>query len=231
MDSAPIDLRLLLLLMPLFLLTVSTHEFSHAWVASKLGDPTAKERGRLTLNPLAHLSWKLTVALPILVLVATQLRFIFLLAKPVPINPFRLRSYVRGWRCPFADMIWVGLVGPAVNLAIASLLALVVLSGVFPDTRIGQAVLHLVYLVILINLFLGMINLLPIPPLDGSRLIIGLLPHRYAIFILRYELVMLVAVISALALVAILAGGIDKIMLPPLKWAWSLLGLNPAALE
>ncbi len=217
-----------LLLLPLILLTVSTHEFSHAWVASKLGDPTAKERGRLTLNPLAHLSWKFTLALPILLYVVTLGRFAFGFAKPVPINPYRLRSYARGWKRPFADMIWVGLIGPAVNLGIAGLMVLVVLSGIIPaETKAGWTLLQLVYFMILINLLLGMVNLLPVPPLDGSRLIIGLLPRRHAIRILRYELIVFVGLIASLAVVAILAGGIDKVVLPPLKWVWQVLGLNP----
>ncbi len=222
------DLRLLPLMVPLLLLTVSTHEFSHAWVASKLGDPTAKERGRLTLNPLKHLSWKLTVALPVLLLVATLGRFVFALARPVPVNPLRLRSYTQGWKRPFADMIWVGLIGPAVNLAIAFIMVLVVSSGVIPRTKVGQALLELAYFVILINLLLGMVNLLPVPPLDGSRLIIGLLPRRQAVFILRYELVIFVGLIASLAVVAILAGGLHKVVLPPLAWVWRTLGLNPA---
>ena len=217
-----------LLLLPLILVTVSTHEFSHAWVASKLGDPTAKERGRLTLNPLKHLSWKFTLALPILLYVVTLGRFAFGFAKPVPINPYRLRSYARGWKRPFADMIWVGLIGPAVNLGIAGLMVLVVLSGIIPaETKAGWMLLQLVYFMILINLLLGMVNLLPVPPLDGSRLIIGLLPRRHAIRILRYELIVFVGLIASLAVVAILAGGIDKVVLPPLKWVWQVLGLNP----
>ena len=91
-----------LLLLPLILVTVSTHEFSHGWMASLLGDETAKERGRLTLNPLAHLSWKFTLVLPVLIYIATLGNFAFGFAKPVPVNPLRLRSYVRRWRRPFA---------------------------------------------------------------------------------------------------------------------------------
>jgi len=223
MGFSPIDLFLL----PLIVMTVSTHEFSHGWVASKLGDPTAKERGRVTLNPLAHLSWKYTLVLPVALYIITLGQFAFGFAKPVPINPFRLRSYTREWKRPFADIIWVGLVGPAVNLGIACLLALVVLSGLIPETRVGRAVLEIVYFTILINLLLGMINLLPVPPLDGSRLVIGLLPRRQAMYILRHELIVFLMLISTLAAVAILAGGLDKVVLPPLRWAWGVLGLNP----
>ena len=223
-DFSPIDL----LLLPLILVTVSTHEFSHGWVASKLGDPTAKERGRLTLNPLKHLSWKYTLALPVLLFIATLGRFAFGFAKPLPVNPFRLRSYERRWRRPFADMIWVGLIGPAVNLAIAGLMVLLVLSGIIPaETKAGWLLLELVYFVILINLFLGLINLLPVPPLDGSRLVIGLLPGRYAMRILRYELFVFAALIVLFAVVAILVGGIHEVVLPPLRWIWQVLGLNP----
>ena len=224
MEFSPIDL----LLLPLIALTVSTHEFSHGWMAWKLGDPTAKERGRLTLNPLKHLSWKFTLVLPVLLYLATWGRFAFGFAKPVPVNPLRLRSYTQGWKRPFADMIWVGLIGPAVNLGIAGLMALVVHSGVIPATKAGQAVLELVYFMILINLLLGMVNLLPVPPLDGSRLIIGLLPRRQAVIVFRYELVLFVGLIASLAVVAILAGGLHKVILPPVEWMWRMIGLNPA---
>jgi Zn-dependent protease len=221
---SPLDL----LMLPLLAVTVSTHEFSHGWMASLLGDPTAKERGRLTLNPLKHLSWKFTLVLPVLLYVATLGRFAFGFAKPVPVNPLRLRSYSKHWKRPFADMIWVGLIGPAVNLAIAFLAALLVRSGVIPDVGIGRAVLHLAYFLIVFNLLLGMVNLLPVPPLDGSRLFIGLLPRRHAVFILRHELIMFVMCIVALAVVSVLAGGIQNVVLPPLKWAWTVLGLDPA---
>jgi segregation and condensation protein A len=155
--------------------------------------------------------------LPVLLYVATLGRFAFGFAKPVPVNPLRLRSYARCWGRPFADMIWVGLVGPAVNLAIAGLLVLLVLSGVLPtESRAGRVVVDLVYWVILFNLLIGLVNLLPVPPFDGSRLIIGLLPERYAIRILRHELFVLAAFIAALALAAVLAGGLVKLLLPPL---------------
>jgi Zn-dependent protease len=224
-DFSPVDV----LLLPLILVTVSTHEFSHGWVASKLGDPTAKERGRLTLNPLKHVSWKYTLVLPVLLFLATLGRFAFGFAKPLPVNPLRLRSYEQQWRRPFADMIWVGLIGPAVNLAIVALMVLLVRSGIIPaETRVGALLLRLVYYIILINLFLGLINLLPVPPLDGSRLVIGLLPGRYAMRILRYELFVFAGFIALLAVVAILAGGIHEVVLPPLRWIWHVLGLNAA---
>ena len=141
-DFSPVDV----LLLPLILVTVSTHEFSHGWMASKLGDPTAKERGRLTLNPLKHVSWKYTLVLPALLFIATLGRFAFGFAKPLPVNPFRLRSYERQWRRPFADMIWVGLIGPDVNLAIAGLMTLVVLTCIIPaETKVGWMLLELVY--------------------------------------------------------------------------------------
>ena len=216
-----------LLLLPLILVSVSTHEFSHGWMASLLGDPTAKERGRLTLNPFKHLSWKYTLVLPVLIYIATLGHFAFGFAKPVPVNPLRLRSYVRRWRRPFADMIWVGLIGPAVNLVFVCLLTLLVFSGILPDGDSAWALRKLVYFGILVNLLYAMVNLLPLPPFDGSRLIIGLLPRRHAIRILRYELVMFAGIIAALALVSVLAGGMENVVVPPLRWAWRVLGLSP----
>ncbi|MBN1917120.1 MAG: site-2 protease family protein [Verrucomicrobia bacterium] len=215
-----------LLLLPLILVSVSAHEFSHGWMASMLGDQTARDRGRLTLNPFKHLSWKFTLVLPILVYIATLGHFAFGFAKPVPINPLQLRSYRRNWQRPFADMIWVGLIGPAVNLVFVCLLTLLVFSGALADGDSGWALRKLVCFAILINLLYAMVNLLPLPPFDGSRLIIGLLPQRHAIRILRYELIMFVGIIAGLALVSVLAGGMDNVVLPLLRWAWRALGLS-----
>lgn len=150
------------------LISMTVHEFAHGWVAYKLGDPTAKYSGRLTLNPLAHIDMFWTVILPVLMFVMTQGRFIFGAAKPVPINFWALKN-------PKRDIIWVGLSGPLANFifAVAASLAwriLPRLSGL--DIIFSN--------LILINLLLGVFNLLPVPPLDGSRVAMGLLPPELA---------------------------------------------------
>ena len=106
------DKLLLVVLLPLIFLTVSIHEFSHGYAAYLLGDMTAKKRGRLTLNPLKHISLKFTILLPIVTF--SIFGFGMALAKPVPINPLNFRNPRRG-------LIWVGLAGPGVNLVLAAL--------------------------------------------------------------------------------------------------------------
>lgn len=147
---------------------ITIHEFAHGWVAYKCGDPTAKYMGRLSLNPLAHIDPFGTVILPI-ILVMLRLPPIGW-AKPIPVNFLSLKN-------PKRDMLWVGIAGPCANFIMAFVLALFLKS--FPmviNTLLGQA---LVFGVV-INVVLGVFNLIPIPPLDGSRIITALLPYKYA---------------------------------------------------
>lgn len=146
---------------PLFLVAVTIHEFSHGLVAYFLGDPTARERGRLTLNPLKHLDPLWTVALPIL-LVTAGLPAIGV-AKPVPVDFSRLRR-------PRSGMIWVALAGPLANILLAFCLTL------FYSRAGWDILLYAVYF----NLGLAAFNLIPVPPLDGSRILTGLLPLNLA---------------------------------------------------
>lgn len=152
----------------LLMLAVSVHEFSHGWVAYKLGDTTAKNSGRLTLNPLAHIDPVGTVILPLFLFIATRGQFVFGAAKPVPINYFALRN-------PKRDIIWIGASGPAANFIFAFLLS--ILNRVLPQSSITSFIFQ--YL-ISINVILGVFNLIPIPPLDGSRIVMGLLPSDLA---------------------------------------------------
>ena len=146
---------------PLFLAAVTIHEFSHGLVAYFLGDPTARERGRLTLNPLKHLDPLWTVALPVL-LVTAGLPAIGV-AKPVPVDFSRLRR-------PRSGMIWVALAGPLANILLAFCFTLLY-------NRAGwDILLYAVYF----NLGLAVFNLIPVPPLDGSRILTGLLPLNLA---------------------------------------------------
>lgn len=147
------------------MIAMTVHEFSHALVAYKLGDTTAKFSGRLTLNPFAHIDPVWTFLFPLFLFISTQGQFIFGAAKPVPIN-------FRALRNPRRDVIWVGLSGPLANFILAFLASILL--------RIMPAYLKMnlvFYTLIMINIVLGVFNLIPIPPLDGSRILMGLLPR------------------------------------------------------
>lgn len=154
----------------LFLMTVVVHEVCHGLAAYALGDPTAKNAGRLTLNPLKHLDPFWTVIFPVLLFISTQGRFIIGMAKPVPVN-FRLLGN------PKKDMIWVALAGPLANFVLAAVFSFLW------DYRPHAFVLYAVYF----NLGIAFFNLVPIPPLDGSRIIAGLLPIPWARRYLQIE--------------------------------------------
>lgn len=150
------DLMLVVLRFGLLMPAIIVHEVSHGWAAYLLGDTTAKDRGRLSLNPLRHIDPWGTILLPLL-MVAT-LRFGFGYAKPVPVNPYRFRDYRMG-------MFLTGIAGPASNLVMALVSGLLV--RLFPEGIVGS----ILYLFALMNLALMFFNLIPIPPLDGSRVL------------------------------------------------------------
>jgi len=179
LDFADIIRQIVLLAFPV-LTAVTFHELAHGYVADRLGDPTARLAGRLTLNPLKHLD-------PIGTLVFVITRMIGW-AKPVPVNPYNLRN-------PKKDMIWVSLAGPAANLIIAFIAAVVfrllLNLPVSPFSDLGQKILAPLILItqitVTINIGLGVFNLIPVPPLDGSKILMGLLPYRQAAAYSRIE--------------------------------------------
>ncbi|MGE5307606.1 MAG: site-2 protease family protein [Deltaproteobacteria bacterium] len=163
-------LQNLVLLIP----AVSVHEFAHAFVADKLGDRTARHAGRLTLNPIAHLDPMWSIILPLILFLSSGGMFIFASAKPVPIDYRMLNN-------PKKDIVWIGLAGPLSNFIFA--FVCFALLRFIPSAN-GRAIL---VLLAEINVFLGVFNLIPIPPLDGSRVLAGLLPYGLSQAYLRIE--------------------------------------------
>lgn len=165
-----------LISLPLFLVAIVIHECAHGWVAYKLGDPTAKYAGRLTLNPLAHIDIMGTIFLP-LMLVLMGSPIVFGWAKPVPINFSLLRH-------PKQDMLWVSLAGIAANLLLAFIFSILLKMGLFPVKTFGWLFLNIG---ILINLVLAVFNAIPVPPLDGSKIVMSILPQELAHSYMRLE--------------------------------------------
>jgi Zn-dependent protease len=155
-----------LIISPLLLVSLVLHELAHGWVAWKLGDPTAKLHGRLTLNPLKHLDTWGTVMLAVTFL-GSGGRFFFGWAKPVPISPWHFKDPQRG-------MMLVGAAGPLTNY----LLAIVAAGLIWLTYTWSLWLAHTLYILFALNLILGTINLIPIPPLDGSRVLGGFLPRE-----------------------------------------------------
>jgi len=204
-------LQQFVLLAPGFLLGITVHEFTHGYVAYKLGDPTAKLAGRLTLNPISHLDLFGTI--------------LFLLAgigwaKPVPVGPRYLQS-------PRKDMLWIRLGGPAANLILATLLAFVFHLIVFSyggknlgptEIFILQPLVAIIRGAVRINVMLAIFNLLPVPPLDGSGIVAGLLPPRQA-----YEFEKLQPYGFIIFFVLYLTGVLSFVIIPPTNFITGLL--------
>ncbi|MEE9288589.1 MAG: site-2 protease family protein [Bacteroidota bacterium] len=171
-----------LFVLPILLFSVVIHEISHGYMALRLGDPTAKRKGRLTLNPLPHIDAVGSVLVPLMSLIVAGQVFIAW-AKPVPVNPLNFQNARR-------DDILVSIVGPLSNVAIALCCTVIVvillnLLAVFEPSSPGfvkdgfEFLIRMFYAGILLNSILAVFNLLPIPPLDGSHIVASLLPQEY----------------------------------------------------
>lgn len=170
--------QIALMAVPL-LAAVTFHELAHGYVAYRLGDPTAKLSGRLTLNPVKHLDF-----LGTLVFIVTQM---IGWAKPVPVNPYNLRN-------PKRDMIWVSLAGPITNLLMAVVSALLYkliialpVQNVFFIKKVLVPVALMLQISVVLNIGLAVFNAIPIPPLDGSKILMGILPPKQALAYSRIE--------------------------------------------
>ena len=210
-------------LIPL-VIAIVLHEISHGWVANAFGDPTAKRKGRLSLNPIRHVDPIGTVALPLVLAVSGAP--VFGWAKPVPVVARRMRN-------PRLHMMLVALAGPGMNLVLGILAAMAValVRGIAPaDAGIGWVFLftNLVNFLI-INIFLAVFNMLPIPPFDGGHVVEGLLPRRLAARYARlgrFGFPLLLFLLVVLPLIAPQANIVAEIVVPPVQWILSLLGLR-----
>lgn len=179
MEELTVVQRFVVWALPL-LFAITLHEVAHGWVACKLGDNTAKMFGRLTLNPISHIDPVGTVLIPGILLLL-QVPFIFGWAKPVPVNARNLRK-------PKTDMAIVALAGPMANLLMAIGWAIVAKIGIMLNVAyLTKPLAYMGGAGISINLVLMLLNLLPIPPLDGGRIAAGILPHRMAFTFSKIE--------------------------------------------
>lgn len=213
------------------LLAVTLHEVAHGWMARRLGDPTAERLGRLSLNPLVHVDPVGTVLFPLLQVLFTGQVF-FGWAKPVPVDP-------RWFRDPRRGMMWVALAGPATNIAQAILAGLFVQAAArlvpdLPDwvaagapTLLGKILVPLwlmALFAVLVNTALAAFNMIPLPPLDGSRVVAAILPvslFRSYAGLERYGLLIV------LALVVLVPGAIGRVIGPAIVGMIRLLEMDP----
>jgi Zn-dependent protease len=177
---------ILIFQLAVLLMSVVIHEFSHGWVAYRLGDPTAKYYGRLTLNPLAHLDFWGSFIVPLMIFVFSGGRAIFGWAKPVPFNPYNLR-----------DQRWgsakVAAAGPGANLLVALIFGLA-LRFMPAEILALTGLVQIFSLIVILNILLAIFNLVPIPPLDGSKILFAILPYSLGnlrIFLERYGMLLL----------------------------------------
>jgi len=203
------------------LVAIVFHEVAHGYVANYLGDPTAARMGRLTLNPIAHIDPFGTVLLPLLLIVVNS-PFVFGYAKPVPVNFHNLKR-------PKRDMIWVALAGPLTNLALAfasaMILKLFLAYDEPPASELGSSLwfailaplAHMAKVGVAMNVVLAVFNLIPIPPLDGGRVLVGLLPEPSSSTIARVEPFGFLIVI-----VLLMTDLLDRVMGPAIRF---LLGV------
>jgi Zn-dependent protease len=185
-----------------FGITITIHEAAHAWMSDRLGDPTARLMGRLSLNPLRHYDPVGTSLLLVLVIMRSVGIPVmpFGWAKPVPIDPYNLQN-------PKKDAALISLAGPITNMALATFLSIIL--RIFPQNLI----FNLFYPVILLNVALAIFNLIPIHPLDGGKILVGLLPsreaHQFDMFLEKYGMVLLFIIIFPMGGSSIISAIID----------------------
>lgn len=222
MENTAIIQQLVISALPI-LIAITFHEVSHGYVAYRLGDPTAKMLGRLTLNPIAHIDIFGTVIMPVMLLVLTNGQFVFGYAKPVPINPMNFKK-------PRQGMAISAVAGPVTNilLAIASfILARFILTPltIISPAEVNEAVMRPLLMIftasIVMNVVLASFNMIPIPPLDGGRVLAGLLPSKQAISFSKIEPFGFIIV-----LVLIYTGIANLFIMPFIRFFLTIFGMH-----
>ncbi|HNZ30394.1 MAG: Peptidase family M50 [Candidatus Aerophobetes bacterium ADurb.Bin490] len=194
----------ILLQISVLVFSVVVHEVAHGFAANKLGDPTAKDEGRLTLNPIPHIDPFMSVILP-LMLIFTGSPFVIGGAKPVPVNPMYFRDHKKG-------MMITSLAGPASNILLAVIFAVILkMTSVIPVLGSQGLVMFLSY-GILLNVMLAAFNLIPIPPLDGSKVLMGVMPDRMMYSYMKLE------PYGMFIIIALLAFGVLNMILGPIYY-------------
>jgi Zn-dependent protease len=198
---------------------ITLHEAAHGYVAKQFGDYTAYQAGRISLNPLNHVDTVGTILVPVGLLIVTAGQFAFGWAKPVPVNFGQLRE-------PKRDMLWVAAAGPGANLVMALAWGFTLrLALLLPDNYFSYPIQAMAHYGVRINLVLMVLNLIPIPPLDGGRIAVSLLPNKLAYRFAMIEPYGLIIVVALLA-TRVLSGVIGPVVAVCRDLIYAVFGLS-----